>query len=244
MIKLRHFRDNLSFLALAMVCVGGSVCAQDQVPAPNILPVIIDPRQAAKLALAQAVPEYPAIAKVNYIEGQVQVELTVDGKGTVNKAHVLQGNAILAVSALKATCRWTYHPLTTPSGPSGFITRVRLKFSLYNRGQEAELTPRQAEKDFLRQVKPPQVVRPPDDAPAGDAVHMRLLVNEQGQVVDTEAAALGKAQFDAARETLRGWTFRPAYWGNLPIASYLEVDVPTASRPSLAVAPTPPAGNY
>ena len=233
MIKLRHYRHNLSLLALAMVCARASVCAQEHAPGSNVLPVVIDPKQATKLILVQSVPDYPPIAKVNYLEGQVQLELTIDGKGTVDKAHVLEGNAILAESALKATRRWTYHPLTTPAGPSGFITRVRLKFSLHNRGAEAELTPRRAEQDFLRQVKPPQVVRPPDDAPAGDLVHMRLLVNDQGQVVDSEVSALGKGQFEAARETLRGWTFRPAYWGNLPIASYLEVDVPTGD-PSVA----------
>jgi TonB family protein len=237
MINLRHYRHNLSLLALAMVCAAGSVCAQEYAPGPNVLPVVIDPKQAAKLILAQSVPDYPPIAKVNYIEGQVQLELTIDGKGTVDKAHVLEGNAILAESALKATRRWTYHPLTTPSGPSGFITMVRLKFSLRNRGAEAELTPRRAEQDFLRQVKPPQVVRTPDDAPAGDLVHMRVLVNDQGQVVDSQISAPGKGQVEAARETLRGWTFRPAHWGNLPIASYLEVDVP-ANTTSVARAAT------
>jgi len=216
-----------------MVCAGGNGCAQEYVPGPNVLPVVIDSKQATKLVLAQSVPEYPPIAKVNYIEGQVKLELTVDGKGTVDNAHVLEGNAILAESALKATRRWIYHPLITPSGPSGFITLVRLKFSLHNRSAQTELTPRRAEQDFLRQVKPPQVVRRPDDAPAGDAVHMRLLVNDQGQVVDSAVSPMGKGQFEAARETLRGWTFRPAYWGNLPIASYLEVDVP-ASATSVA----------
>jgi TonB family protein len=229
MIKLRHYRHDLFLLALAIVCAAGKVCAQEDVPGTNLLPVLIDPKQAAKLVMAQSPPEYPPVAKVNYIEGQVQLELTVDGKGTVDKAHVLDGNAILAESALRATRRWTYHPLTTPSGPSGFITRVRLKFSLYNRGAEAELTPRRAERDFLRQVKPPQVMRPPDEAHAGDAVHMRLLVNDQGQVIDSDVSSPGKGQSEAARETLRGWTFRPAYWGNLPIASYLEVDVPMSA---------------
>jgi hypothetical protein len=62
---------------------------------------------------------------------------------------------------------------------------------------------------------------------------MRLLVNDQGKVVDRGVWHTGKAQFEAACETLRGWTFRPAHWGNLPIASYLDVYVP-ASAPSLA----------
>ncbi len=233
MIKLRQYRHNLSPLALAIVCTAGTVCAQEYVPGPDAGPVTIDRKQATKMVLTQTTPEYPPVAKVNYIEGQVQLELTVDRKGKVDQAHVVVGNALLAESALKATRRWIYHPLTTPTGPARFITRVSVKFSLYNRGTDAALTARQAEKDFLRQVKPAQVVRPPEDAHPGDVVHMRLLVNDQGQVVDSDVPSTVNAHSEAARETLRGWTFRPAYWGNLPIASYLDVDVPV-SAPSIA----------
>jgi TonB family protein len=231
MIKFRHYRHGLFLLALAMVGAAGKVCAQENVPGPNAVPIIIDHKQAAGLVLAQSAPEYPPVAKVNYLQGHVQVELTVNGAGKVAKAHVLQGNAILAASALKAARRWIYHPLATASGPSGFITTVELKFSLHYRG--TDLTPRQAERDFLRQVKPPQAVQPGEDAHPGDVVHMRLLVNDQGQVVDMDVSPMGKAQFEAACETLRGWTFRPAHWGALPIASYLELDVPVGA-PSIA----------
>jgi hypothetical protein len=106
---------------------------------------------------------------------------------------------------------------------------VELKFALHY--PMTDLTPRQAERDFLRQVKPPQAVRPPENAHPEEVVHMRLLVNDQGQVVDMEVSPMGRAQFEAARETLQGWTFRPAHWGSLPIASYLEVDVPVSALP-------------
>jgi TonB family protein len=231
MIKFRHYRHSLFLLALAIVCAAEKVRAQENIPGPNALPVIIDRKQATGLVLAQSAPEYPPVAKVNYLQGQVQLELTVNGKGKVAKAHVLQGNAILAVSALKAARRWIYHPLATASGPSGFITTVELKFALHY--PMTDLTPRQAERDFLRQVKPPQSVRPPENAHPEEVVHMRLLVNDQGQVVDRDVAPVGSAQLEAACETLRGWTFRPAHWGNLPIASYFDVDVPV-STPTVA----------
>jgi TonB family protein len=228
MIKFKHY--GFFLLALATVCAAGKMRAQENVPGRNGLPVVIGRKQAAGLVLAQPAPEYPPVAKVNYLQGQVQLELTVNGAGKVANAHVLEGNAILAASALQAARRWIYHPLATASGPSGFITTVELKFALHYR--ETDLMPRQAEQDFLRQVQPPQVVRREEDAPPQDVVHMRLLVNDQGEVVDREVSPTGKAQFEAARETLQGWTFRPAHWGSLPIASYLEVDIPV-SAPSL-----------
>jgi hypothetical protein len=116
---------------------------------------------------------------------------------------------------------------------------VELKFSLFYR--ESELTPRQAERDFLRQVKLPQAVGLGDDAHPGDVVRMRVLVNDQGQVVDMDLPLTGRAQFEAARETVQGWTFRPAHWGSLPIASYLDVDVPV-STPSIAQTAANPGG--
>ncbi len=70
---------------------------------------------------------------------------------------------------------------------------------------------------------------------------MRVLVNDQGQVVDMDLPATGQAQFEAARETLQSWTFRPAHWGSLPIASYLDVDVPV-SAPSIAPTAANPGG--
>jgi TonB family protein len=224
MIEFRHYRYGPFLLALAVVCAAEKVRAQENDPAPNGLPVIINRKQAAGLSLAHPAPEYPAVAKVNYLQGRVELELTVNGQGKVASAHVVEGEAILAVSALKAALRWVYRPLATTAGPSGFITTVELKFTLLYK--ESELTPRQAERDFLRQVKPPQAVPPGEDAPPGTVVHLRLLVNDQGQVVDMEGAPTDRAQFAAARDTLQGWTFRPARWGALPIASYLDVDVP------------------
>src|SRR5208282_2138951 len=126
MIKLRHYRHTLFLLTLAFVCTAKAAFAQEDIPVPTALPVIVDRRQAAKLILTQPVPAYPPVARVNYLQGQVQLQLTVDGKGKVASAHVLDGIAILAESALEAARRWIYRPLATPSGASGFVTTVKL----------------------------------------------------------------------------------------------------------------------
>lgn len=229
MIKLGHFRP-IPFLALAIACTAGIMGAQDSVQASNRPPVIVGSAQAEKMALVQITPEYPAVAKVNYIEGQVHLMLTVDRNGKVDKARVLDGNALLAESAWRAACTWIYHPLILPSGPSGFMTMVTVKFVLQH-WWAAEMPPH-PEQYFLNQVKPPHVVRGRKDTQPGNLVHMRLLVNDQGKVVDCGGTPRGKAQFDSVCETLRVWTIRPAHWGSLPIASYLDVQVPV-SAPSV-----------
>jgi len=224
MNKHRQFRLSLLFLAWAILCAAIDTRAQGDDPNPKNLPVVSDHRQAASLIMSQSAPEYPPIAKINYIQGQVKVKLTVNGKGMVASAHVLNGDALLAESALRAVLRWLYRPLATPLGPSGFVTTVKLKFTLTTR--TSDLTPEQAERDFMRQVKPCQLVRRPKDQDEGNLLHARLLINEQGQVVDLEIPGKPEEQAAAARAALRGWTFRPAHWGSLPIASYLDVDVP------------------
>ena len=228
MTKHQQCRHSLFLLALATLCASGELRAQENSADPNSVPTVVDHKEASALIMMQSAPEYPPIAKINYIQGQVKVKLTVNGKGKVASAHVLNGDALLAESALKTTLRWIYHPLTTPRGPSGFITTVKVKFTLNSK--RTDLTPEQAERDFQRQVKLPQIVRPPEGSHSGDLVHMRLLVNDQGQVVDMETSTEDVARDDAAREALRGWTFRPAHWGSLPIASYLDVDVPVSAQ--------------
>ena len=156
----RHCRHPTSFLVLAIACTAGITCAQDNVPASNVTPAVLDAKQAMKLIVVQGAPEYPPVAKVNYLQGRVHLELAVDRTGKVDNVSVVDGEAILAESALRSVRGWTYHPLDTPSGPSGFLTSVTVTFALHF--LSPILVPPGAEPDFLRQVKPPQAVRPAD----------------------------------------------------------------------------------
>ena len=219
-----HYHNGLFPLALAIVCTAGTLQIANPVSAADIPPLTIEMKQAKKLAIVHEGPEYPAVARINYVDGVVRVELTIDDKGKVNRTHVVEGNAVLAESALKAARGWIYRPLVTPSGPSGFVTVVAFHFSVSDR--PGELTSQRAVKDFLRGVKPPQALHPPADTHSGGIVHIRLLLDEKGQVIDGLTAPSSAGELDIAFEELRHWTFRPAHWGNIPVALYLDVDVP------------------
>ncbi len=233
-MNLRHDPHTALLPTLAILCTVGTVCAQNFISTPATTPMITNHRQLASLALAVQPPEYPPVAKVNYLEGPVQIEITVGNSGRVERAHVLNGNPILAAAALKAVTLWLYRPLATQAGPVGFTARVRMKFSLHH--AQTELTPQQAERDFERQVRPPHLVQPLNQAQWGELVHLRLLVNDQGRVIDVDVAHLDSSQLEWVLANMRDWTFHPAYWGTLPIAAYLTVDVPVASPPASPVA--------
>ena len=122
----------------------------------------------------------------------------------------------------------------TPAGASTFFTTVELNFQLNMHGMD--LTARRAESDLSRQIKPPEVIVRAADPPPTGLVHMRLLLNDLGQVMDSDPWPGTLDDLQAARRTLQGWTFRPAHWGTLPIPWYLDVDVPisepSADRPA------------
>jgi TonB family protein len=55
-------------------------------------------------------PDYPPVLKMRQIGGTVRLEITITAKGTVEGAHVLGGNPILAESAIAAVKKWKYAP--------------------------------------------------------------------------------------------------------------------------------------
>jgi TonB family protein len=143
------------FIAVQM-CLPEFALAQSQAVPPVLRPVLVEGKKASRMVLDQVKPEYPALALVNYIQGHVKVELQVARDGKVAHAHVVEGNPILAASALKAVPRWLYRPLVTPSGPSVFLTVVDLNLPL--RRQISDSLPAQAERDLRRQIIPPEVI--------------------------------------------------------------------------------------
>jgi TonB family protein len=83
-------------------------------------------------------PEYPARARLWHIEGEVQVELTIDRNGSVRRVHALSGNATLAQAAEEAARQWKYAAYTG-NDQSAFpaVTRVQFNFK-FNSGTETK----------------------------------------------------------------------------------------------------------
>ena len=90
-------------MALAWSCAPPAARAQLDPSAPASPPVKLERKDAARLLLSKLKPEYPAVAKVNYIRGHVDIEIVVARDGRVVEAHVLHGNPILAASAFART---------------------------------------------------------------------------------------------------------------------------------------------
>jgi TonB family protein len=195
--------------------------------------LVLDAEKATGLLLNQAPLEYPALAKVNYIQGRVRVQLVVSAAGSVVGAHVLSGNPLLAAAVLNSVRTWRYRPFVAQGGSTSFATAVDVNFTL--RTRRMDLAPAQAESDFRRQVKPPEVLaRPEKTASTDPSVRVRLLVNAEGKVIDAGILSGVPSLFEGARKSIERWSFRPARWGALSVPWYLDVDVPVYNAPSQA----------
>jgi TonB family protein len=212
----------LVVLVVAIWSASPPVTAQSE--AVSQRPVELNRKIATRLLVSQVEPEYPSIARVNYIRGQVRMLVTVTRSGRVSFAHVLQGHPFLAASALQAIRQWVYHPLVTASGPAEFQTMVDVNFTLRN--IRADRLPPDPYQDLDRQVRPPEALGMPPDATAVDCVRMRVLVNDRGHAIDATPLTGRPSLFRAARQRIEGWEFRPARWGNLKVPWYLDVTVP------------------
>jgi len=74
-------------------------------------------------------PEYPSRARLSHMEGEVQVELTIDRKGNVSGVHAVSGNAVLAQAAEEAVRQWKYAPYTGDDQITfPAVTRVQFNF--------------------------------------------------------------------------------------------------------------------
>lgn len=186
--------------------------------------VVLDRESASRLLISQSTPEYPPVAKINFIQGQVRLQVLVTPEGSVREAHVIRGHPFLAASALKAISGWVYRPFLKEAAPAAFQTFVDINFSLHPR--KIEDLPLQADKDLSRRIRPPEVLERPSAQTSAKLVRLRVLVNDKGRVIDWIPMGGPPPQSEAVRKDIGRWKFRPAHWGALPVPWYLDVEVP------------------
>jgi len=225
---------------LVLGCLSVALPAAGQAALPASKVHLIDSKTASKLVVQQVKPEYPSVAKLNYIQGSVRMRVVVTREGRVGEAHVLHGHPFLAASALSAVRRWVYQPLRTRSGPAEFLTVVEVVFSLHTK--KLRPLPQEPEQDLKRQVRPPEVLEGPVGPAAAASVRLRVLVSDEGHAIDSQPLAGLAAHFSTAQKAVGRWTFKPARWGALAVPWYLEVDVPVGGWPPRGGAADPAGG--
>jgi len=72
----------------------------------------ISKKEALDAAVAKVQPAYPAVAKQLNIEGDVELEATINEEGTVDRVNIVRGNPVLTKPSVEALKKWKFKPFT------------------------------------------------------------------------------------------------------------------------------------
>jgi periplasmic protein TonB len=75
-------------------------------------------------------PEYPALAKIGHIQGEVVLSAIISKEGTIENLRVLSGHPMLVRAAIDAVHRWRYRPYVLNNEPVEVETQITVNFSL------------------------------------------------------------------------------------------------------------------
>ena len=86
--------------------------------------------QAARL-ISRVDPVYPAQARTERIEGNVQLQIDIAQDGSVERVGaVVEGNPVLVPAAMEAVMQWKYQPTLLNGDPVKVSTTVTVPFEL------------------------------------------------------------------------------------------------------------------
>ena len=75
-------------------------------------------------------PEYPAVARQIRLTGDVELEVSIDTTGTVDKVTLLRGNTLLAGPSEQAIRKWKFTPFLASGQPVSVVGTIRFVFQI------------------------------------------------------------------------------------------------------------------
>ena len=110
--------------------VGGIVGGLPDAPPAPVAPVRVGGLVREPRRLSAPQPVYPELAMMAKLQGIVVIEATVNERGRVVNASVLQGAPMLTEAALEAVKKWVYTPTLVNGVPTPIIMTVTVHFRL------------------------------------------------------------------------------------------------------------------
>ena len=89
---------------------------------------LIDPKVAESRLTGRVEPQYPQMAKIAHIQGDVVLHILIDSQGHVAKVQQKSGHPILIQAAKDAVNKWDYQPFLLNGQPTDVETSVTVKF--------------------------------------------------------------------------------------------------------------------
>ena len=106
----------------------GSAAPPPKVAAPQKLRV--SQGVAEGNLLRKIEPQYPQMAKVAHIQGDVLLAATISKGGSIENLHQISGHPILVQAAMEAVKQWKYKPYLLNGEPVEVETTIKVSFKM------------------------------------------------------------------------------------------------------------------
>jgi len=106
----------------------GSAAAPPKVAAPQKLR--ISAGVAEGLLIRRIDPQYPQMAKIAHMQGEVVLQAVISKSGDIQNLHAMSGPPLLIQAAMDAVKQWKYKPYLLNGEPVEVDTQVRVQFKM------------------------------------------------------------------------------------------------------------------
>ena len=235
-------RTASSFLGLGLCFMAVTVLASDTPAGDSPVakskrsePLWVAPKKVMKRRFKDPIPKYPVMAKINFIQGKVLLNVVIGEDGKVEKIHVLKGHPFLALAALQSVRNWRFRPFVTNGQRTPIRTTVAVPFILRRRNfNQPFILPARAARDLEQRISPPEILTTKKELengntdPAGerDSIRLRVLLSEAGKVEDAGIVSGDAGLLPGAVARAMRMRFKPAYFGTIAVPWYFELEVP------------------
>jgi protein TonB len=89
----------------------------------------ISEADAERAATSKVIPTYPLVARQLRVAGRVMVEAVVNEGGSVQRVKSLNGNPLLANSAIDAVKKWKFRPFLANGKPTVVVVTLSFNFT-------------------------------------------------------------------------------------------------------------------
>jgi periplasmic protein TonB len=85
---------------------------------------------AVGLLINRVEPQYPQMAKIAHVQGDVELQATISKTGLIENLRAVSGHPILIQAAMDAVKQWRYKPYLLNGEPVEIETTITVKFHM------------------------------------------------------------------------------------------------------------------